>query len=204
MLVPLTEGISKPEGKRILSHSFRSGIPTLIAQAGYSDSKIQHQGRRRSSAFLAYCKLGRAARWKDQLTLSQRISSLYIRCVLGIEPNPVLFVDNSDSDDEACSDLDDDYSVVDDSLLGDSVTFATGPSSTPSSGKRRRNSVHFEDQGSSRTPVTKPVAQRAPAALVVPARRDAGANPPVHSIPKVSMPSSQTAESPQYGSVTNT
>ena len=60
LLVPLTEGISKPDGKRILSHSFRSGIPTLMARAGYSDSEIQRQGRWRSSAFLAYCKLRRS------------------------------------------------------------------------------------------------------------------------------------------------
>ena len=55
LLVPLTKGISKPGGKRILSHSFRSGIPTLMARAGYSDGEIQRQGRWRSSAFLAYC-----------------------------------------------------------------------------------------------------------------------------------------------------
>ena len=66
------------------------------------------------------------------------ISSLYIRCVLGTEPNPIFFVYNSDSD-EACSDLYDDYTVVDDSLLGATVTFAAGPSSTPASGKRRRD-----------------------------------------------------------------
>ena len=38
LLVPLTEDISKPDGKRILSHSFHSGILTLMARAGYSDS----------------------------------------------------------------------------------------------------------------------------------------------------------------------
>ena len=65
LLVPLTKGITKPGWKRILSHSFRSGIPTLMARAGYSDGEIQRQGRWRSSAFLAYCKLGRAARWKN-------------------------------------------------------------------------------------------------------------------------------------------
>ena len=63
LLVPLTTGIKNPGGKRILSHSFRAGIPTLMARAGYSDSEIQRQGRWRSSAFLVYCKLGRASNY---------------------------------------------------------------------------------------------------------------------------------------------
>ena len=57
LLVPLTFGIKKPGGKRILSHSFRAGIPTLMARVGYTDSEKQRQGRWRSSAFLVYCKL---------------------------------------------------------------------------------------------------------------------------------------------------
>ena len=79
LLTPLTSNIKIPNGKRILSHSFRSGILKLMARAGYQDHEIQCQGRWRSTAFLAYCKLGRATRWKDQLTHSNRISSLYIR-----------------------------------------------------------------------------------------------------------------------------
>ena len=127
LLVPLTKGISKPGGKRILSHSFRSGVPTLMARAGYSDAEIQRQGRWRSSAFLAYCKLGRAARWRDQLKLSKRISNLYIRCVLYAELNLMLILDNYDSDQEGCSDLEDDcvLSTMDDSLLDDSVIATT-------------------------------------------------------------------------------
>ena len=82
LLVPLTKGSVKPGGKSILSHSFRSRIPTLMARAGYRDEEIQRQGRWRSSAFLVYCKLGRSARWKDQLNLSKRISKLYIRLSL--------------------------------------------------------------------------------------------------------------------------
>ena len=91
LLVPLTKGSVKPGGKSILSHSFRSRIPTLMARAGYQDSEIQRQGRWRSSAFLVYCKLSRAARWKDQLALSKRISKLYIRCVQCTEPNLIIF-----------------------------------------------------------------------------------------------------------------
>ena len=132
LLVPLAKGIVKPGGKRIQSHSFRSGIPTLMARAGYQDSEIQCQGRWRSSAFLAYCKLGRAARWRDQLTLSKRISNLYIRCVPCTEPNLMIFLDNLDSDQDCCSELEEDcvLSTIDDSLLDDSVML-----STPAAGK---------------------------------------------------------------------
>ena len=84
LLMPLTVGIEKPGGKRILSHSFRAGIPTLMARAGYSDAEIQRQGRWRSSAFLAYCKLGRASRWKDQLALTKSISQFHIRYAVHI------------------------------------------------------------------------------------------------------------------------
>ena len=45
LLVPLTIAISKPDGKHILSHSFRSGIPTSMTRAGYSDLEIQRQER---------------------------------------------------------------------------------------------------------------------------------------------------------------
>ena len=135
LLVPLTKGISKPGGKRILSHSFRSGIPTLMARAGYSDGEIQRQGRWRSSAFLAYCKLGRAARWRDQLKLSKRISNLYIRCVPYAELNLMLILDNFDSDQDGCSELEEDcvLSTMDDSLLDDSVMLTT-----PAASKRPR------------------------------------------------------------------
>ena len=65
-------------GGVFLSHSFRSGIPSLMAAAGYPDSEIMRQGRWRSSAFLLYCKMGRSARLQDQLELANRISSLYL------------------------------------------------------------------------------------------------------------------------------
>ena len=66
-----------------------------------------------------------------------------------------------------------------------------------------RNSVHFEDQGSSRTPLAKPVAHRTPAAPVAAAGRDARANPVLHSVPTESTPIHQAVESPQPVSVTN-
>ena len=121
---------------------------------------------------------------------------MYIRWVLNTEPNPIFFIDNSDTDYEACSDVDDDYLVVDDSLLCDSVTYASGTTSTPA-GRKQRTSVHFEDQGSSRTPTSKPVAQRTPAPPSIPARREVRANPAVHPTPTVSTPSQQVKNAPQ-------
>ena len=60
------------------SHSFRSGIPSLMARAGYPDHEIKRQGRWRSDAFLRYCKLGRASRWQDQMELSDRLARMRV------------------------------------------------------------------------------------------------------------------------------
>ena len=78
MLKQITKGIDKGPGRVIRSHSFRAGIPTLMARAGYPDDEIQRQGRWRSSAFIRYCHLGRHNRWKDQLELSQRVPEMNI------------------------------------------------------------------------------------------------------------------------------
>lgn len=53
----------------VSSHSFRSGLATLMGVAGFEDSEIQACGRWSSSAFLRYIKLGRLtrARWADKL-----------------------------------------------------------------------------------------------------------------------------------------
>ena len=122
------------------------------------------------------------------LTLSQRISSFYIRWVLNAEPNPTSYLDNSSSDEETCLDVDEDYSVVEDSLLFDSVSYASGPASTPQ-GKKRRTSVHFDNQGDSRTPATKPVAQKTTAVPHTPARGQAKTTPVGHPTPGVTTPS---------------
>ena len=71
------------------------------------------------------------------------------------------FLDNSSSDEDACSDVDDDFSVVDDNLLCDSVNFANGPISKPKSKWQRTSEVHFQEQ--QRVPLAKPVAPPVPA-----------------------------------------
>ena len=47
---------------KILAHSFRAGLATVMAQNGYSDSEIMRIGRWHSSSFLAYIKLERVKR----------------------------------------------------------------------------------------------------------------------------------------------
>ena len=76
LLKDISVGINKGPGRVIRSHSFRAGIPTLMARAGYPDNEIQRQGRWRSNAFVKYCHLGRHNRWKDQLELAQRVPEM--------------------------------------------------------------------------------------------------------------------------------
>ena len=59
----------KYEEGTISSHSFRSGVATAMARAGYQDAEIQRVGRWRSDAFLKYLKLGRSSRLEQQRKL---------------------------------------------------------------------------------------------------------------------------------------
>ena len=68
-------------------------------------------------------------------------------------------LDNSSSDGESCSDVDEDYTEVDDSLMFDSVTFANS-TSTLQSKRQRVSGVYFQEPPSSRAP--KPVAPPVP------------------------------------------
>ena len=49
---------------KILAHSFRAGLATLMAKNNYSDSEIMRIGRWNSQAFLLYVKLDRVKRMK--------------------------------------------------------------------------------------------------------------------------------------------
>ena len=57
---------------RITAHSFRSGLASLMAQAGYADELIQAAGRWSSSAFKAYIKLNRVTR----IAVASKLASL--------------------------------------------------------------------------------------------------------------------------------
>ena len=67
--VPYEEGI-------VATHSFRAGIVSVMGVLGYTDEEIMRQGRWRSSSFLEYVKLGRAARLQEQWKLANKISTL--------------------------------------------------------------------------------------------------------------------------------
>ena len=67
----------------------------------------------------------RASRWKDQLTLSKKTSSLYIRFVCLMLPNLMMFLDDSSSDEDSLSNVpEEEFSVVND------VFWVTVPHST--------------------------------------------------------------------------
>ena len=71
----LAKHLDYKKGK-ILSHSFRSGLATMMAKNGYSDDEIMRTGRWSSSAFLAYCKLGRVKRMAVAQEMASRFSKV--------------------------------------------------------------------------------------------------------------------------------
>ena len=71
----LKDHLSYEEGT-ISSHSFRAGIATAMARAGYSDEEIQRVGRWKSDSFLKYIKLGRSSRLEQQLKLMRKLAMI--------------------------------------------------------------------------------------------------------------------------------
>ena len=61
--------------RKILSHSFRAGMASMMALAGYQDHEIMRQGRWHSDAFRVYCKTGRANRLKEQRDLARALAN---------------------------------------------------------------------------------------------------------------------------------
>ena len=45
--------------EKVLSHSFRAGIPSILARRGFSKDVILNSGRWTSDAYQVYCKEGR-------------------------------------------------------------------------------------------------------------------------------------------------
>ena len=58
---------------RITAHSFRAGLATLLATAGFDDEVIKAIGRWSSSAFMTYIKLHRVTR----VAVAQKLATLY-------------------------------------------------------------------------------------------------------------------------------
>ena len=54
----------------LTGHSFRSGLSSLLGEAGFGDDDIMALGRWSSSAFLRYVKLGRLKRCRNAEKIS--------------------------------------------------------------------------------------------------------------------------------------
>lgn len=68
---------SVPGYKSVSGHSFRRGIPSAMAAAGYSEEAIKRQGRWHSDSYELYAVAGtRANRLTDQLRLHQALARL--------------------------------------------------------------------------------------------------------------------------------
>merc|ERR1712105_190598 len=68
--------VTMAQGGTVTSHSFRSGIATSMALAGYTDSEIMSMGRWHSTAFLRYIKTSREKRAMIAQELAARMSKL--------------------------------------------------------------------------------------------------------------------------------
>ena len=71
----LQEVLAYEEGT-ISSHSFRAGVASAMARAGYNDADIQRVGRWKSDAFLRYIKLGRSSRLEQQMELMKKLTEI--------------------------------------------------------------------------------------------------------------------------------
>ena len=77
-LKKLLVGIIDYKEGAVTSHSFRAGLATWMARAGYSDEEIMLTGRWRSQAFLNYVKTPRTARAVQAEELIQRLAGVVV------------------------------------------------------------------------------------------------------------------------------
>ena len=61
---------------KFLSHSFRAGLASMMASAGYEDAIIMRQGRWHSQAFKTYCKTGRGNRLREQRDIARTLTNV--------------------------------------------------------------------------------------------------------------------------------
>ena len=71
----LADVVDYRKGK-LLSHSFRSGMATAMARAGFSQEEIMLVGRWTSDSYLAYIKQGRSARFETMRNIASKMSEL--------------------------------------------------------------------------------------------------------------------------------
>ena len=74
----LLEGVVDYKEGAVTSHSFRAGMATWMAKAGYSDEEIMLTGRWRSQAFLNYVKTPRTARAVQAEELVARLARVTV------------------------------------------------------------------------------------------------------------------------------
>ena len=78
--IMLEEKVRYMEGY-VASHSFRARLVSVMARLGYTEEEIKRQGRWRSDSYLAYVKMGRAARLTEQWEMASKIAALVADCV---------------------------------------------------------------------------------------------------------------------------
>ena len=61
---------------KFLSHSFRAGLASMMASAGYEDAIIMRQERWHSQAFNTYCKTGRGNRLREQRDIARTLTNI--------------------------------------------------------------------------------------------------------------------------------
>ena len=74
----LLDGVVDYREGTVTSHSFRAGLATWMAKAGYSDEEIMLTGRWKSGAFLNYVKTPRTARATQAEELVSRLANVAI------------------------------------------------------------------------------------------------------------------------------
>ena len=65
-----------PGYRKVQGHSFRRGVPSQMARAGFSDEDIQRQGRWRSASWELYTITGRAGRLEQQHAIHSKLAQL--------------------------------------------------------------------------------------------------------------------------------
>ena len=64
----------------VVNHSLRSGLPTVMAQRGFSDDAIAIQGRWTSEAWRTYARKNRSTNPEDRAMLSRTLSDILNAC----------------------------------------------------------------------------------------------------------------------------
>ena len=64
--------------KKVSSHSFRSGVVTIMAQLGYNDEELKRFGRWNSDSVNNYIKEGRAQRTEESIKIAREMAKMVL------------------------------------------------------------------------------------------------------------------------------